>query len=194
MTKAKENQNQNQNPDLKSKKMRNPKAKIISSTEAYDERLSYAAIYGKYRTVAYCRSANKEEEKQHSFEIQKEYYEEFIKKNPRWEFVGIYGDCGRGRISPDGNTGLAKLISDAKSGRFDLVITNPQTYLGRSSYETLRLLEKLNEYDVMVQYELDGEILTSSRIMKMMIESGSDSNDNRYDLSNIWRALEDIED
>ena len=46
------------------------------------------------RVAAYCRVSTDNEEQASSYEAQIEHYEEYIKTNPEWEFVGVYADEG----------------------------------------------------------------------------------------------------
>ena len=46
------------------------------------------------RVAAYCRVSTESEEQATSYEAQVEHYTDFIKKNPEWEFAGIYADDG----------------------------------------------------------------------------------------------------
>ena len=44
----------------------------------------------KLRVAAYCRVSTDSDEQATSYEAQVEHYTEYIKKNPEWEFAGIY--------------------------------------------------------------------------------------------------------
>ena len=48
----------------------------------------------KLRVAAYCRVSTDSDEQATSYEAQVEHYTEYIKKNPEWEFAGIYADDG----------------------------------------------------------------------------------------------------
>ena len=48
----------------------------------------------RLRVAAYCRVSTDNEEQASSYEAQIQHYEEFIKTNPEWEFVGVYADEG----------------------------------------------------------------------------------------------------
>lgn len=49
----------------------------------------------RLRVAAYCRVSTDNEEQASSYEAQIQHYEEYIKTNPEWEFVG----CMRMRVS-----------------------------------------------------------------------------------------------
>lgn len=44
------------------------------------------------RVAAYVRVSTDNDEQTSSYELQKNYYTEYIKAQPGWEFVGIYDD------------------------------------------------------------------------------------------------------
>ena len=48
----------------------------------------------KLRVAAYCRVSTKYESQRSSIEIQKRYYEEYIKKQENWIVAGVYVDIG----------------------------------------------------------------------------------------------------
>ncbi|MBE6668268.1 MAG: recombinase family protein [Ruminococcaceae bacterium] len=53
----------------------------------------------KLRVAAYARVSTEKEEQEHSPEAQTDYFENYIKENPRWEFVGLYVDDGISGLS-----------------------------------------------------------------------------------------------
>lgn len=46
----------------------------------------------KKRVAAYARVSTEQDEQLHSLQVQRDYYEEYIKSNPDWELVNIYYD------------------------------------------------------------------------------------------------------
>ena len=50
----------------------------------------------KLRVAAYCRISTRSDGQQSSLVAQEHYYEDHIKQNPSWIFVGIYSDIGSG--------------------------------------------------------------------------------------------------
>ena len=47
-----------------------------------------------YRVAPYCRVSTMSEMQAESFEIQQQYYNEFVAKHPNWTLVRIYADEG----------------------------------------------------------------------------------------------------
>lgn len=46
----------------------------------------------KLRVAAYCRVSTDSDEQATSYEAQVEHYTDYIRKNPEWEFAGIFAD------------------------------------------------------------------------------------------------------
>ena len=82
----------------------------------------------KRRVAGYARVSTDSDEQFTSYEAQVDYYTNFIKENPDWEFVGIYTDVD----SPYGLNPKARecLIMMARTGFFVLyrrgLFDNPQ--------------------------------------------------------------------
>ena len=49
----------------------------------------------KLRVAAYARVSTEKEEQKHSLEAQPDYFETYIKENPRWEFVINEGEVSQ---------------------------------------------------------------------------------------------------
>ena len=63
------------------------KGAIMRVTKIISERNSR-----KTRVAAYVRVSTTMDNQEESYEAQAEYYERFIRKNPDWDFAGVYGD------------------------------------------------------------------------------------------------------
>jgi len=62
---------------------------VIPATKDKFTALPTASIT-KRRVAAYARVSTDSDEQFTSYEAQVEYYTNYIKSNPRWEFVGVY--------------------------------------------------------------------------------------------------------
>lgn len=76
----------------------------------------------KLRVAAYCRVSTKYESQKSSIELQKEYYESYIKEQPNWLFAGVYVDYGS-RVRIDKRAAFQKMIQKAVNGEIDCIIT-----------------------------------------------------------------------
>ena len=77
----------------------------------------------KLRVAAYCRVSTETDEQATSYEAQIEHYTEYIRKNPSWEFAGIYADDGISGTNTKKREEFNRLIADCMEGRIDMVVT-----------------------------------------------------------------------
>lgn len=71
------------------------------------------------RVAAYVRVSTDNDEQTSSYELQKNYYTDYIKAQPGWEFVGIYDDEGISGTSLAHRKGMQQLIEDGGTGSFN---------------------------------------------------------------------------
>ena len=70
----------------------------------------------KKRVAAYARVSTLMEEQEESYETQRKYYEAFIRKNPDWEYSGIYADKGITGTSATKRPEFMRMIDAARKG------------------------------------------------------------------------------
>ena len=90
----------------------------------------------KRKVAAYARVSTGSDEQATSYEAQIDYYTNFIKENPAWEFVGVYADEG---IS-------GRMLNDAFEGRIDLIVTKSVSRFARNTVDSLTAIRKLKEH------------------------------------------------
>lgn len=112
-------------------------------------------LHMKTRVVAYCRASTEKEDQQNSFESQKKYYEEYIRANANWEFVGIYADEGISGTSVEKREDFKRMIEDAKDKRFDLVLTKEIARFARNTKDSLEYTRKLKKMGIGVFFTID---------------------------------------
>lgn len=66
----------------------------------------------KLRVAAYCRVSTETDEQATSYDAQIEHYTDYIKKNPTWEFAGIYADDGISGTNTKKREEFNRLIDD----------------------------------------------------------------------------------
>lgn len=142
---------------------------IPASKSYYPERDDVKPVREKKRVAAYCRVSTMMEEQQGSYNLQKSYYESFIKNNPAWEFAGIYGDEGKSGTSLRGRTGFLAMMDDVRAGKIDLIITKATSRFGRNNTEFMNILDELDSYGVEVKFESEG-VLTSEQQNRIMLQ------------------------
>ena len=75
------------------------------------------------RVAIYVRVSTDDVRQTTSFELQKQYYEDFVVKHPNWTLVKIYADEGISGTSLAKREQFNSMIADAKAGRIDMIIT-----------------------------------------------------------------------
>ncbi len=74
--------------------------KKVTKIDATIKPASFDGGFAKKRKVAaYARVSTTAEEQETSLDAQRDYYEQFIKENKNWEFVGVYYDDGISGLS-----------------------------------------------------------------------------------------------
>ena len=109
------------------------------------------------RVAAYIRVSTDNDEQTSSYELQKNYYTDYIKAQPGWEFVGIYDDEGISGTSLEHRKGMQQLIEDCKAGKIDLILTKSIARFARNIVDCLSVIETLKNLDppVGVKFEAD---------------------------------------
>ena len=74
----------------------------------------------KQRVCAYARVSTPDEAQTSSYDLQCEYYEEFIKKNENWVYVGVYADQGISGTNRKKRDNFNRMIEDCKSGKIEI--------------------------------------------------------------------------
>jgi DNA invertase Pin-like site-specific DNA recombinase len=116
-----------------------------------------AARGHKTRVAAYVRVSTDSTGQEGSLILQKEYYENYIKSNPEYEFVGIYEDDGITATSVEKRKGFLKMIEGCQAGRIDLILTKSISRFARNLGDLLFYINMLNflEPPVEVYFETD---------------------------------------
>ncbi len=105
------------------------------------------------RVAAYARVSTDSEEQLTSYEAQVDYYTRHIKSNPAWNFVEVYADEGISATTTKHRDGFNRMISDALSGKIDLIITKSVSRFARNTVDTLTTVRQLKEKGVEVFFE-----------------------------------------
>lgn len=106
----------------------------------------------KLRVAAYCRVSTKYESQKSSIELQKDYYEGYIKAHPNWLFAGVYADYGS-RVRIDKRTEFQKMIQKVVNGEMDCIITKSISRFSGNTVDMLQTIRLLKEKGVTVWFE-----------------------------------------
>ena len=111
------------------------------------------STFRKRRVAGYARVSTDSDEQQTSYEAQVEYYTDFIKSNPEWEFVKVYTDEGISGLNTKHREGFNKMIEDALAGRIDLIVTKSVSRFARNTVDSLTTVRKLKERGVEIFFQ-----------------------------------------
>ena len=124
---------------------------------AVRQELKTKSIYDlNLRVTFYARVSTDSDDQKNSLENQSQYYEEFIKANPNWQYVPGYIDEGLSGISTKKRDNFNLMIDDAKNGKFDFIITKELTRFARNTLDSIQYTRALLSYGVCVLFQGDG--------------------------------------
>lgn len=99
------------------------------------------------RICAYCRVSTDSTEQQASYELQCQYYREYVSNHSGWELCGVYADEGISGTSTKKRSEFLRMIEDCKAGKIDMVITKNIARFARNVVDcvaTVRMLKALD--------------------------------------------------
>ncbi len=135
----------------------------------------------KLRVAAYARVSTDSEEQTISYDAQVEHYTEYIKSNPKWEFVEVFSDEGISGTYTKKRDGFNKMIKECMAGSIDMIITKSISRFARNTVDCLNFIRKLKEKNIAVFFEKEnintmdakGEVLLT--IMASLAQQESQS-------------------
>ena len=110
-------------------------------------------VVKKKKVAAYARVSTDHEEQQTSYAAQVDYYTNYIKGNPEWEYAGTYADEGISGMMTKNRAGFKQMVEDALAGKIDLIITKSVSRFARNTVDSLTTIRKLKAKGVEVYFE-----------------------------------------
>jgi len=101
----------------------------------------------KKRIAAYTRVSTNKEEQLNSLENQKNFFENYAKRN-NYELVRIYSDEGLSGLKLKNRTEFLNMMEDARKGLFDIVITKGLDRFSRNTVHFLQAIRELKELGI----------------------------------------------
>lgn len=105
------------------------------------------------RVCAYARVSTDNIEQKTSYDSQIIHYENMIKSNTNWEFVGVYADEGITGTQLKKRDNFNQMIQDALDGKIDMIITKSISRFARNTVDTLNIVRLLRSHGVDVFFE-----------------------------------------
>ena len=147
------------------------------------------------RVCAYVRVSTDEPDQLDSFEAQESHYTSLIQSNPAWAFSGIYSDEGISGTKTKHRLGLQEMMEDARSYKFDLILTKSLSRFARNTVDALSLIRELMELGIAIHFEkenINTESMESELMLSIMAslaeeESHSISENLKWSLQKSFR-------
>lgn len=109
----------------------------------------------KLRVTDYARVSTDTREQKKSLKNQVEHFEQYIKENPNWTYTPGYVDDGITGTSDVKRDNFMKMIEDARSGKFDLIVTKEISRFSRNTLDSIKYTRELLSYGVAVLFVND---------------------------------------
>ena len=146
------------------------------------------------RVAAYARVSSGKDAMLHSLAAQVEYYSNFIRRHPGWEYVGVYADEAK-TGTKDSREQFQQLLTDCKSGKIDHIVTKSISRMARNTVTLLETVRELKAIGITVYFEEqnidtgtdDGELMLSILASYAQEESLSASENQK------WRVRQNFE-
>ena len=129
-----------------------PNVTVIPATRNLHTGIRNDAV-AKRKTAGYARVSTDSEEQLTSYEAQVDYYTNYIKSRPEWEFVDVYTDEGISATDTRHRSGFNKMVQDALDGKIDLIVTKSVSRFARNTVDSLTTVRKLKEKGVEVYFQ-----------------------------------------
>ena len=146
------------------------------------------------RVAAYARVSSGKDAMLHSLAAQVEYYSNYIRRHPGWEYVGVYADEAK-TGTKDSREQFQQLLTDCKAGKIDHILTKSISRMARNTVTLLETVRELKAMGITVYFEEqnidtgtdDGELMLSILASYAQEESLSASENQK------WRVRQNFE-
>ena len=126
---------------------------VIKKINGRVNRETGTILLERLRVAAYCKVSTDSEDQLNSYQAQKAYYNEKIRENSNWSFVGIYADEAISGTQDHKRTDFLRMISDASDKKIDLILTKSISRFARNTLDTLKYVRLLKEKNVGIIFE-----------------------------------------
>ena len=113
------------------------------------------------RVAVYARVSTPDPTQTTSFELQRKYYEDFVRQHEKWELVKIYADEGKSGTSLKHREQFTQMIADARAGKIDLIITKSISRFARNVEDFLSSVRTLAEHNPPIGVFFESEAIYS---------------------------------
>ena len=114
------------------------------------------------RIAFYGRVSTQHEAQVDALGNQMQWYDDQLRYHPNWQVINRYIDEGITGTSAKKRPAFMQMISDAKRGKFDLIVTREVCRFARNTVDTLQLTRELRNFGVEVFFVSDFFVSPSS--------------------------------
>lgn len=107
------------------------------------------------RVAAYCRVSTDSDDQANSLSSQEKYFKGYIDRNPEWELASVFVDTGITGTSTKKRAAFNRMIAEAMSGKFDLILTKEISRFARNTLDSIYYTRKLKEHGVGILFMND---------------------------------------
>ena len=99
------------------------------------------------RVAVYVRVSTDNINQTSSYELQKNYYEDMVRRHGNWTLVRIYADEGISGTSLKKRDDFVRMIKDCRDGKIDLIITKSVSRFARNIVDCIGITRELGSLD-----------------------------------------------
>lgn len=105
------------------------------------------------RVAAYCRVSTDHEEQINSYQVQVEYYTNYINSNPEWAMAGIFADEGISGTQTKKRTEFNRMIRKCRQKKIDLILCKSVSRFMRNTVQCLEYIRELRSLGIGIIFE-----------------------------------------
>ena len=173
-------------------------AKKITTIPATLDQLTAKPLNSKSnkRVAGYARVSTDNEDQANSYEAQVDYYMNYIKNRADWDFVKVYTDDGISGTSTAKRAGFNAMISDAKAGKIDLIVTKSVSRFARNTVDSLTTIRDLKDHGIEVFFEKENiwTFESSGELLLTIMSSISQEESRSISLNVTWGLRKGMQD
>ena len=145
------------------------------------------SVVQRKKVAAYARVSSGKETMLHSLAAQVDYYRTYIRRNPEWEYAGVYADEAK-TGTKDSREEFQRMLAACRAGTIDHIITKSISRFARNTVTLLETVRELKILGVSVAFEEqnidtatgDGELMLSILASYAQEESLSASENQKW--------------
>lgn len=147
------------------------------------------------KIASYCRVSTNKDDQANSFETQKAYFREYIRRNPDWELYEIYADEGITGTSTKKRNAFNRMMNDAYEGKFQMIVTKEVSRFSRNILDTISYTRELRAMGIGVIFATDriNTLEPESEMILSYIAAQSQEESRRTSSRVVWGQTRQME-